>query len=154
MQALNYHQEYYQKNKWKWETPEVKERGRIRSKKNHWKNRDVILPKLREYHWKHRESQNQKMRERKLRIKVEVINHYSNGKNNCKCCGENRIVFLTLDHINGGGIKHKKEINIKGGTAFYEWIIKNIFPEGFQILCYNCNCGRDKNGGICPHEEI
>jgi hypothetical protein len=30
---------------------------------------------------------------------------------------------------------------------------KNGFPEGFQVLCANCNIGRHINGGICPHES-
>ena len=25
-------------------------------------------------------------------------------------------------------------------------------PDTIQILCFNCNCGRARNGGICPHE--
>jgi hypothetical protein len=22
------------------------------------------------------------------------------------------------------------------------------------VLCFNCNCGRYHNGGICPHKQI
>lgn len=25
------------------------------------------------------------------------------------------------------------------------------YPEGYQVLCYNCNCGKSINNGICPH---
>lgn len=27
--------------------------------------------------------------------------------------------------------------------------------EGKQscVLCFNCNCGREQNDGVCPHEE-
>ena len=28
------------------------------------------------------------------------------------------------------------------------------FPEGFQILCFNCNAGKHRNGGRCPHEQL
>jgi hypothetical protein len=21
------------------------------------------------------------------------------------------------------------------------------------VLCYNCNCGRARNGGVCPHQQ-
>ncbi len=24
-------------------------------------------------------------------------------------------------------------------------------PEGFQVLCWNCNLGKYYNGGVCPH---
>jgi hypothetical protein len=29
---------------------------------------------------------------------------------------------------------------------------KHGYPEGFQVLCMNCNWGRYRNGGVCPHE--
>lgn len=35
-----------------------------------------------------------------------------------------------------------------------EWLARHKYPEGFQLLCWNCNCGRAINGGICPHEEV
>src|SRR5262245_47553294 len=31
----------------------------------------------------------------------------------CACCGETHIEFLGIDHINGGGHKHRKEIGQK-----------------------------------------
>jgi hypothetical protein len=31
---------------------------------------------------------------------------------------------------------------------------RDRFPNDvLRLLCFNCNCGRAKNGGICPHEE-
>lgn len=35
----------------------------------------------------------------------------------------------------------------------FRWIIENNFPEGFQVLCYNCNLGRAHCGGVCPHKS-
>jgi hypothetical protein len=34
-------------------------------------------------------------------------------------------------------------------------VIQNNFPEGFQILCHNCNFakGFPRNNGKCPHEN-
>lgn len=64
----------------------------------------------------------------------------------CRCCGEREIKFLSIDHINGGGTKHRKEI--KGAT--YSWLIKNKFPSGFQLLCHNCNMAKALYGK-CPH---
>ena len=68
----------------------------------------------------------------------------------CACCNEPHLRFLTVDHINGGGNKQRKTI---GQGRLYQWLIKNNFPDGYQILCFNCNAGREYNGGICPHEE-
>lgn len=70
----------------------------------------------------------------------------------CKCCGETGFEFLTIDHIDGRGAEHRKEI---GGTSrnICAWLKRNGFPPGFQILCYNCNIARHWNGGICPHKR-
>lgn len=68
--------------------------------------------------------------------KLAVMTHYSHGLMECEC-GESRIQCLTIDHINGGGNKHRKEVG--EGVTFYRWLIKNNFPEGFRVLCMNCN---------------
>lgn len=86
-------------------------------------------------------------------IKNEVITFYG-GK--CKCCNESNIMFLTMDHINNDGASHRRSINGsengKGNhVQIYKWIKKNNFPGIFQVLCFNCNCGKAINGGICPH---
>jgi hypothetical protein len=77
-------------------------------------------------------------------LRLEVLNFYG-GK--CACCGEAEICFLAIDHINGGGNKHRKEI---GGSKIYFWLKANNFPSGFQVLCHNCNLAKGFYG-ICPH---
>lgn len=68
----------------------------------------------------------------------------------CSCCGETEPLFLTIDHINGNGNQHRAEIR----KNIIDWLYLNNFPPGFQILCYNCNLGKQRNGGICcPHKE-
>jgi hypothetical protein len=75
-----------------------------------------------------------------------VIDHYGAR---CACCGETNRGFLTIDHINNDGARLRK---IHGsGLSFYRWIIKSNYPDFFQVLCYNCNFGRQRNGGHCPH---
>lgn len=103
---------------------------------------------LRSY-YKHKKKRNQESKETRLRVKKQIFDHYGNR---CVCCGETTPQFLTIDHINGDGHKHKREIGKSGGISFYKWIIKNNFPKDLQILCFNCNCGRYVNGGICPHK--
>lgn len=71
------------------------------------------------------------------------------GGYTCKCCGETEKAFLTIDHINGGGSKHRKEV---GQSNIYRWLKQNNYPEGFQVLCMNCQWGK-KNCGICPHQK-
>ena len=82
---------------------------------------------------------------------MEALLAYSNGgKPACTCCGETTPLFLALDHIDGGGHRHRMET---GGGGFYVWLRKNNYPEGFRLLCHNCNLGRQLNGGTCPHME-
>jgi hypothetical protein len=81
--------------------------------------------------------------------KFNIIQHYGGV---CSCCGENRIEFLSVDHIDGGGNQHNQKLR-KEGTTLYRWLIKNNFPPGFQVLCYNCNTARYHNGGTCPHKQ-
>jgi len=67
------------------------------------------------------------------RKKDLVYNHYGGYK--CALCPESRPECLSIDHINGGGKKHIKEI----GNDILLWLVRNKFPEGFRILCMNCN---------------
>ena len=84
------------------------------------------------------------------KLKLIVVNHYG-GK--CECCGEDRLGFMTIDHVNGGGTKHRKSLGAKGnGSAFYKWLRENNFPSGYRILCFNCNCGISACG-VCPHKS-
>jgi hypothetical protein len=93
------------------------------------------------------------------KAKLEVVQHYG-GK--CACCGETELLFLTMDHINNDGAKHRREMSDgkrtssgrEVGSQIYFWLRKNNFPTGFQILCWNCNCGRNLNGGVCPHRVV
>ena len=93
-------------------------------------------------------SQSRKWSDRaRPRLRLEVITHYSNGANVCKCCGEDHIPFLTIDHVNGGGLRHRRDL----GNNFYPWLKRNGFPNGFQVLCMNCNFAKWRVG-VCPHE--
>ena len=71
----------------------------------------------------------------------------------CACCGEEEVAFLSIDHMHGGGRKHREEIGAVGSRGFYGWLKDNNYPAGFQVLCHNCNMGRHLNGGICPHKQ-
>ena len=65
-----------------------------------------------------------------------AIQIYSKGTMNCEICGNKDIDVLTFDHIEGGGFKHRKDENIK--AQFYRWLKRNNYPDGFRILCWNC----------------
>lgn len=70
--------------------------------------------------------------------------------NKCVCCGEAEKIFLTIDHINNDGAEHKRNV----GKHIYKWLKDNNYPkDNYRLLCYNCNSGRARNKGVCPHEE-
>jgi len=73
---------------------------------------------------------------RKIKLKFEIISHYSNNKMECMKCGFKDMRALSIDHIHGGGRKHRKQLGII--SNFYEWLKKNNYPEGYQVLCMNC----------------
>ncbi len=95
-----------------------------------------------------REKQNEAYR----KIKKIVFDYYGNK---CTCCGETNIGFLTIDHVNSDGFMDRQLNGHRKSTdTIYRFIIKNNFPDTFQILCYNCNLGRAKYKGICPHKLL
>lgn len=111
-----------------------KEKKKLTSKNRYKVNSELIKRKMHRYD---------------VRIRMEVINHYGNK---CACCGELNIEFLAIDHINGGGNKHRRELKLSSGTAFYNWIIKNNYPDTLRILCHNCNTSLGLYG-YCPHNK-
>lgn len=81
---------------------------------------------------------------RRARARQKVLDYYGRI---CACCGEDEELFLTIDHVNNDGSEHRDEVD-----RVAEWIVKEGFPTGFQILCFNCNTGKHLNDGTCPHE--
>lgn len=99
----------------------------------------------------------QRGKEWRNKVTAETFAHY--GKV-CYCCKEQNPLFLTLGHINGDGAAHRRTLKGAGGGtgsgyAFYLWLKRNNYPPlPLQVECYNCNCGKFKNGGICPHQVV
>jgi len=77
-----------------------------------------------------------------------AIKHYGGI---CNCCGKTDTRFLTIDHIDGGGRKHRKELGNPGGNHFFSILKKQGYPEGYQVLCWDCNCAKHMYGE-CPHQ--
>lgn len=69
----------------------------------------------------------------------------------CQCCGEAERKFLTIDHMNNDGAAQRRRDGNKGGYAFWLWLIRHDLPDGFQTLCWNCNCAKWFHG-TCPHK--
>lgn len=84
------------------------------------------------------------MKKRGIELRIKVLSHYSKGKPECHKCSENTYEFLCLDHIDGGGVKHRAKLG-KSGRSTYAFVVNNHFPEGFQVLCYNCNFDKGRS---------
>lgn len=84
------------------------------------------------------------------KIKDAVFAAY--GGYTCACCLETHShEFMSIDHVNGDGSKHKKNGQRLKGVALYRWLKDNNYPTGFQVLCHNCN-GAKQTGQECPHK--
>lgn|SRR3990167_2632035 len=147
-----YNREYRLKNKeairelrkaWK-----IGNKEHIKAYQNKWYKKRT--PKTRKEHY---------LRDKNRRdsIRNDVLIFYSGNPPYCVCCGEKEVLFLALDHINNDGAKHRKELktskNVASGHRIYKWAKDNNYPPIFQILCHNCNFGKWRNKGICPHKQ-
>lgn len=88
------------------------------------------------------------------KLKRIVILFYCGNKPHCQCpgCTTAEFCFLSVDHKNGRGHRHKFNKRLKwriSGKALWLWIIKRKFPKQFQVLCWNCNCAK-RNEKQCP----
>ncbi len=128
---------------------------RARMNVHYWDNREHYKKRAADNYKKRPSSQwtkeqHERTRSNARRYRREwrevVVTHYGAK---CECCGEDNPGFLTLDHINGDGREMRKKHGV--GLRLYRWIMRNNYPSFFRVLCYNCNCGRDLNGGVCPH---
>lgn len=124
-----YMKQWRQNNLRKVRTYQVKDRWKRKEKKKQY---DRMY-----YH----EQKNIRKTERD-RIRLDVLKHYSHGILECSLCGYDIIEALDIDHIYGGGNKHRENLFGKtesAGFGFYKWLKKNNYPDGFRVLCKNCN---------------
>lgn len=121
---------------------------------NTWNNNNKEKVKISSKKTRDKHSASIRTRRSELRklLRTEVLHHYSGGKMCCNCCGIDYVEFLAIDHINNNGAQAKREGEPKGGVGFYTFLRKNNYPEGFQVLCHNCNMAKSFYGG-CPHAK-
>jgi hypothetical protein len=95
------------------------------------------------------------MKESALKLKLEAMDAY--GGKRCACSGcplpIPGIDFLSIDHIENDGAQHGRAIG-QARRNIYRWLKQQGYPAGFQVLCFNCNMGKNVNGGICPHLAV
>lgn len=82
------------------------------------------------------------------RMRLEALTRYGGDPPTCACCGEGIVQFLAIDHVNGGGAEHRRAV----GSKVHLWLKRNGWPDGYQVLCHNCNSAKGFYG-TCPHQE-
>lgn len=77
-----------------------------------------------------------------VQLKLEVITALG-GK--CAHCAEADIDVLTVDHIDQQGSAHRLANRLASGWKTFIWLKRNSYPEGFRVLCFNCNTKAYRN---------
>lgn len=80
------------------------------------------------------------------RIRLDTIKAYGGE---CVCCSIADPAILVIDHLNGGGVAHRKELK-RSGSKFCLWLQRSDYPSGYRVLCHNCNNSIAAYGS-CPH---
>jgi hypothetical protein len=90
---------------------------------------------MRAYNAKNRERVNANHRERAREryAKWKAKAHKALG-GCCSDCRINDVRVLQIDHVNGGGRKHRMSV---GGVKLFEHVVDH--PEEYQLLCANCH---------------
>lgn len=117
-------------------------RETVRLASSKWKKRQYSTSE------EYRASAIAQSKENYRRLRDRLFEGYGNK---CACCSEPERDFLELDHIEGGGSKHFA--SFKSPVNLYREVILAGFPPIYRLLCANCNRGRQRNGGSCPHTE-
>ena len=123
------------------------ERRRQTQRNYYWNHHKDVLAQMREYRHQNPERVHNWRIKAALKLRTMVINAYG-GR--CACCCETELAFLCIDHLNGGGTQHRFQVGM--GQRFYEYLKREGFPPGYQVLCYNCNAAKELPGG-CPHQR-
>jgi len=105
---------------------------------------------------KHLAKHLERLRKRYEEAKHEIYERYRSADLACRCCGEHILEFLTTDHINNDGGAHRRQFSkrkkSRGLVSLRNSLREMGWPPIIQLLCWNCNCGKARNDGICPHK--
>ncbi len=134
----------------------------LKQKEYRKKNTDTIKRKEKDRYLKDKEGraisnkqyyENNKLRlvrsarDKRERQKLICLSHYSGGNVpvcSHKFCNIMDVDMLTIDHIDDNGRKHRSTLSGNGtGEIIYRWLIKNGFPSGYQVLCWNHNVKKE-----------
>lgn len=137
-----------------------KEKCLISRRKTHKKRYQVERMYTKQWRLDNPGKNSEHCKNQRIKLLEEIVREYG-GKCSCTGCNEIGLLFMTIDHEKNNGAQERAGLgdgpsakNKKGraGVNFYRYLKKMGYPkEGYRLMCYNCNCGRARNGGICPH---
>ena len=107
-----------------------------KEQREEWRQKYLARPGVREASQLQRRLSSRVFRSK---VRQETLAHYSNGTSCCLCCNECDSDVLSVDHINGGGRHQRQLLKLPGGWQFYLWLQKQNYPDGYRVLCHNCN---------------
>ncbi len=84
------------------------------------------------------------------RLRYEALYRYG-GMDGCACCGIRRVAVLAVDHIDGGGAAERKAAG--GSLALLRKLRREGWPDGYQVLCHNCNWSKG-TGERCDCRDV
>lgn len=133
--------------KWRTENPDKRKTRWEKYLKEHpdyWKNYNKKRwskpgAKIKRHEW---------LKKTRINRRKRVVEYYG-GR--CECCGIKDFEFLAIDHINGGGVQHRKKLRSQYANII-DYAIRNNFPDTLRILCHNCNSALGFYGK-CPHQN-
>ena len=134
-----YHREYYSKNK---------EKMNATKRRNYAKDPGPQRVRSREYRANHIEETHTAYRLYRQKFRSAFFMIYGNE---CACCHEKNVKFLTVGHIFGDGAVDR----IQNGGEFGTLRRAVKYPDlmKYETQCFNCNLGNYHNRGICPHKQ-
>lgn len=130
-----------------------KDKRNAKKREHYAANKDAIRKKQSEYRKNNPETVNSANARWRAEfwpaLRAEMIDAYGGS---CSCCGEAEPKFLDLDHINNDGNACRKAH--KNGQQEVLALKRSGWPkEKHQLLCCNCNQGKARNKGVCPHKQ-
>jgi hypothetical protein len=139
--------------RWREKHPEQeRERKRAYLQSDHGKAVNAAYMKT----WRERNPERSRELRKRWRDKarLECLTHYGGEPPSCACCGEIEMAFLCLDHINGNGNEERRKAKHGRGAGplLYASLRKQGWPEGYRVLCWNCNAAHGLYGA-CPHQS-
>lgn len=92
------------------------------------------------------------LREYRWKVMLRALVAYGSDPPKCACCEETNPKFLTLSHPDNDGGAHRRAVGGSGSSMAYR-LMRRKWPKVPRIIveCFNCNLGRRRTSGECPH---